>query len=96
MKMSKSDAARVPRNQATRAARLMAEARWKGVTSEERSQLMSAAGKKGGRPTSSRRCFCGATTMWTAASRNFDCCRKAGRITLVLKKGQEHNYDQER
>lgn len=83
--MSKHDA-RVPAKYAALGARLMAEARWQGTTPEERSALMSAAGKKGGRPAlTGKRCFCGATTMWRACSRNFDCCRHAGKITLQLK-----------
>jgi hypothetical protein len=89
-----TDEARVPRNYASRAARLMAEARWKGTTPEERTAIMTAAGNQGGRPRSRKRCFCGRATMWTACNRNFDCCRKAGKITLKLKKGQTANYDQ--
>ena len=93
--MSKSNEAHVPRSYARRAARLMAEARWKGVTRAERAQAMTAVASQGaGRPRSEKRCFCGQETMWTAANRNFDCCRKAGKITLKLKKGQTANYDQ--
>ena len=40
-------------------------------------------GVKGGRPRSKKRCWCGAQTMYSAANRNFDCCRKAGKIVLV-------------
>ena len=80
--MSKSGA-RVPRHSASEAARRMAEARWQGTTPKERSELLTEVGKLGGRPRKARRCFCGAQTMWTAALRNFDCCRKAGKIILV-------------
>ena len=82
--MSKSNEARVPASYASRAARLMAEARWKGTTPEERVKAMTEVSHQGaGRPRSDKRCFCGTSTMWRAACRNFDCCRRAGRIILV-------------
>lgn len=65
------------------AARMMAEARWKGVTPAERSESLRRVAQT---PRTAKRCFCGATGMITAASRYFDCCRKAGVITLNLKK----------
>lgn len=68
------------------AARMMAEARWKGVTAEERSKVLTRAAKT---PRTAKRCFCGATSMINAANRYFDCCRKAGVITLNLKAGKQ-------
>jgi hypothetical protein len=81
--MSKNDEARVPRNHASRAGRLMAEARWKGTTPEQRSAIMTSIGSRGGRPRKSRRCFCGTNTMWRACARNLECCRKAGAVMLL-------------
>jgi hypothetical protein len=64
------------------AARMMAEARWKGVTPKERQEHNRRAAQT---PRTAKRCFCGATSMINAANRYFDCCRKAGVITLNLK-----------
>lgn len=66
------------RSAASQGARAMAHARWAGVPKEERKRLMHEAGLKGGRPKKENRCPCGGNTMVRAASRNFDCCRKAG------------------
>jgi hypothetical protein len=38
---------------------------------------------KDGRPRSKKRWWCGAQSMYCAANRNFDCCRKSGKIILV-------------
>ena len=38
---------------------------------------------------SADRCFCGQESMWKAANRYFDCCRKAGVITLNLERKKE-------
>lgn len=72
-----------PNPAASDAARALAEARWANVPREERVRLMTEMGRKGGRPKSKRRCFCGEYTMRRAASKNFDCCRRAGVITLT-------------
>lgn len=64
------------------AARMMAEQRWKGVTPKERQEHQRRAAKT---PRTAKRCFCGATSMWNAANRYFDCCRRAGVIILNLK-----------
>jgi hypothetical protein len=63
------------------AARMMAEARWRGVPPEERKEHQRKAARV---PRTAKRCFCGATGMTTAAQRYFDCCRRAGVITLNL------------
>jgi hypothetical protein len=63
------------------AARMMAEARWKGVTDEEPTAYAKRIAQV---PRTAKRCFCGASSMWTAANRYFDCCRKAGVIILNL------------
>jgi hypothetical protein len=95
--MSKSNEARVPRSYTSRAARLMAEARWKGTTPEERTAIMTEVGKQGGRPRSSnKRCFCGAKTCGAHAAATSTAAAHAGAITLKLKKGQANNYDQEK
>ena len=64
------------------AARMMAEARWKGSTPKERTEHARRVAQT---PRTAKRCFCGSTSMVNAASRYFDCCRKAGVITLNLK-----------
>lgn len=66
-------------------ARQMAHKRWAGVPAEEHRRLLQEWGKKGGRPKSTRRCFCGAHTMERAMSRAFDCCREAGILKLTSK-----------
>ena len=63
------------------AARMMAEKRWHGVSPEERREHQRKAART---PRTAKRCFCGATGMITAAQRYFDCCRRAGVITLNL------------
>jgi hypothetical protein len=63
------------------AARMMAEARWKGVTPTERKEHQRRAAQT---PRTAKRCFCGETSMINAANRYFDCCRKHGVITLNL------------
>lgn len=65
------------------AARAMAQKRWANVRAKERHRLMTQWGKLGGRPKSTRRCFCGKSTMERAASRAFDCCRAAGVLQLT-------------
>ncbi|HXA24429.1 MAG TPA: hypothetical protein VNW90_19250 [Acetobacteraceae bacterium] len=64
------------------AARMMAEQRWKGVTPAERKEHQRRAAQT---PRTAKRCFCGASSMQRAADRYFDCCRRAGVITLNLK-----------
>lgn len=66
----------------SKAARAMAKARWADVPSKERQRLMTEWGKRGGRPKSAQRCFCGKVSMPRAVSRNFDCCRAAGVLKL--------------
>lgn len=74
------------------AARLMAEKRWKGTTPEERKAYGSRIASG---PRTAKRCFCGARSMWTAANRYFDCCRKAGVITLNFDKREKHEPNEE-
>ncbi|PWT72775.1 MAG: hypothetical protein C5B60_09145 [Chloroflexi bacterium] len=64
------------------AARLMAEQRWEGTTEEERREECRRVAQA---PRADRRCFCGARSMWSAALRNLDCCRKAGVVVVDLK-----------
>jgi hypothetical protein len=64
------------------AARMMAEARWKGVSPKERGEHQRKAAQT---PRTAKRCFCGANSMQRAADRYFDCCRKNGVITLNLQ-----------
>jgi len=61
-------------------AAVMAKARWKGVSAEERSRLMLAARRSpgSGRQRSPLRCYCGANAMSRAVARLFDCCKRAG------------------
>lgn len=68
------------------AARAMAQKRWAGVSAEERKEHQKKAARK---PRTTNRCFCGATGMLSAAQRYFDCCRKAGVITLHLEANRE-------
>lgn len=71
------------------AASAMARARWQKVSAEERKKSAQRIAKM---PRVKQRCFCGATSMINAAHRYFDCCRKAGIITLNLeKKGEKHD-----
>ena len=71
------------------AARTMAKTRWAKKTPEERSDFASRIASK---PRSEQRCFCGESSMWRAALRRFDCCRKAGVVTLNTKpKKEEHD-----
>ena len=42
-------------------------------------------------PRTAKRCFCGEESMWTAANRYFDCCRRNGVITLNLERKRELN-----
>jgi hypothetical protein len=67
--------------------RMGARLRWKGVPPKERTRIMTEIGKQGGRPKESKRCFCGQFTMRRAASRSFDCCRKAGVLKLEEASG---------
>lgn len=64
------------------AARMMAEKRWEGKTPEERTAHAQKAART---PRTAKRCFCGESSMWHAASRYFDCCRRAGVIVLNLE-----------
>jgi len=61
------------------AARALAQKRWKDTTPEERSETLRRAAQV---PRTAKRCFCGEHSMWRAANRYFDCCRKAGVIVL--------------
>ena len=74
------------------AARTMAKTRWKKKTPEERSAFASRIASK---PRTEQRCFCGENSMWRAARRRFDCCRKAGVVTLNTKPKKEE-YDERR
>lgn len=64
------------------AARMMAEARWKGVTPKEKLEHQRKSAQT---PRKPKRCFCGANTMQRAVDRFFECCRKSGVITLNLQ-----------
>jgi hypothetical protein len=64
------------------AARMMAEARWKGVPPAERTKIARRAAQA---PRKGKRCFCGETSMIDAANRYFICCRRAGVITVNLQ-----------
>jgi hypothetical protein len=64
------------------AARTMAEARWAGTTAAERKAHSQHAAQA---PRTGKRCFCGASSMWRAANRYFDCCRKAASRTEELE-----------
>lgn len=68
------------------AASAMAKARWNKTTAKERTEH---ARKIASVPRTAKRCFCGASSMWTAAQRYFDCCRKAGVITLNYEKREK-------
>ena len=61
-------------------------ARWGKLTPEERSAHNAKIARL---PRSDKRCFCGQESMWVAANRYFDCCRRAGVITLDLKRKRE-------
>ena len=74
------------------AARTMAKTRWKKKTPEERSAYASRIASK---PRTDQRCFCGQNSMLRAAARRFDCCRRAGVITLNAKPKKEE-YDERR
>ena len=59
-----------------KAARVMAKTRCKAKkTPEERSGLRVADRVQAA--LRAARCFCGESSMWRAALRRFDCCRKA-------------------
>ena len=62
------------------AAVIMGEARWAGISAEERSRLMTAARQApgSGKQRSKIRCYCGANAMSRAVARLFDCCKRAG------------------
>ena len=93
--MARTRGQKPPQRYASMGAKWMAETRWKGTTAAERREMMSRAGKLGGRPPrteepaeteKARRCFCGERTMWSACQRNFDCCRSAGVMVLHVRK----------
>lgn len=67
---------------AKKAIRAGQKARWAKMTPEERSAHNRRIAQM---PRTEKRCFCGETSMIDAANRYFDCCRKAGVITLDLK-----------
>jgi hypothetical protein len=66
----------------------MAATRWAKKTPEERSTY---AARIASQRRSEKRCFCGQNSMLRAANRRFDCCRKAGAITLNAKPGKEEH-----
>lgn len=68
------------------AARMMANKRWGATTAEERKAYAQKIAKM---PRTAKRCFCGATSMWNAANRYFDCCRAAGIITMNYEKREK-------
>lgn len=68
------------------AAQQLAKKRWADKSAQERSAHASEIASL---PRVTKRCFCGAQSMWTAALRNFDCCRKAGVVTLNLERKRE-------
>jgi hypothetical protein len=71
------------------AARTLAATRWGKKTPAERSAYASRIASQ---PRSEKRCFCGRHSMLRAAARRFDCCRKAGVITLNARpKKEEHD-----
>jgi hypothetical protein len=74
------------------AARTLAATRWKKKTPEERSAYASRIASQ---PRTDQRCFCGQHSMLRAAARRFDCCRKAGVITLNAKPKKE-GHDERR
>lgn len=74
------------------AASALAKARWKKATAEERSEH---GRKMAEGPRTAKRCFCGKNSMWRAANRYFDCCRKAGVITLNYEKREKHEPNEE-
>jgi hypothetical protein len=53
---------------------MMAEASWAGTTAAERKADSQHATQA---PQTGKRFFCGASSMWRAANRYFDCCHKA-------------------
>jgi hypothetical protein len=72
----------------TKARRAAGKARWAGMTKQE----VSAQQKRNASaPRSELRCFCGERSMWKAANRYFDCCRRNGVITLDLERKKELN-----
>jgi hypothetical protein len=71
-----------------KAATALAKARWEGVSEEER---VATARRAASTPRTAKRCFCGQESMWKAANRYFDCCRRAGVITLNLELKRELN-----
>ena len=60
--------------------------RWNGMTKKQISAHQRQIAKL---PRTERRCFCGYTGMASAASRYFDCCRRAGVIILDLDRKRE-------
>ena len=70
------------KNNPSDAARALAQARWSGATPQERTATARHAAKA---QRTDKRCFCGASSMWRAANRYFDCCRKAGVVVLNLE-----------
>ena len=70
------------------AARTMAETRWAKRTPKERTAF---AARIASWPRAEQRCFCGQSSMLRAAARRFDCCRKAGVITMHKPKKEEHD-----
>ena len=62
-----------------KAAQELVRRRWAKTSKAERSahmRMMRAAG--GGRPRATERCYCGATSLASAQTRGFDCCKRAG------------------
>lgn len=67
--------------------RKVVAARWEKTSPEERKAYATKIAKL---PRAAKRCFCGATGMLNAANRNFDCCRKAGIITVDFARKREY------
>ena len=60
--------------------------RWDGMTKK---QISAHQLKIASLPRTQKRCFCGEESMLRAASRYFDCCRRAGIIELNLERKRE-------
>ena len=67
--------------------------RWDGMTKKE---ISAHQRKIASLPRVEKRCFCGAESMARAASRYFDCCRRAGVIELNLERKRELSHEHRR
>ena len=86
------------KTRAEEAASFLGKLRWKGKPTEERSAFMkhvrskrsnAPGGRKGGRPRSADRCYCGELTFTRAKARAFGCCKKAGKFPAGKKEPKQ-------